>query len=96
MAQFGSALALGARCRRFKSCLPDSYKFQSETEFPAASPRRFFCAHQDVCGERVVGSNNTALLTRRRSEQLLTGAHDFLTVDLFRNQIAAVQIQVFL
>ena len=26
MAQFGSALALGARCRRFKSCLPDSCK----------------------------------------------------------------------
>ena len=23
VAQFGSALALGARCRRFKSCLPD-------------------------------------------------------------------------
>ena len=24
VAQFGSALALGARCRRFKSCRPDS------------------------------------------------------------------------
>ena len=29
VAQFGSALALGARCRRFESCLPDAIKNQS-------------------------------------------------------------------
>ena len=33
MAQFGSALALGARCRRFESCLPDSQKPSSQLGF---------------------------------------------------------------
>ena len=36
MAQFGSALALGARCRRFESCLPDSLISQTPTDITAA------------------------------------------------------------
>ena len=32
VAQFGSALALGARCRRFESCLPDAAKSQSPAD----------------------------------------------------------------
>ena len=58
VAQFGSALALGARCRRFKSCLPDSLKSQSLTSFCTASPRRFFCALRQgghkMCEKRLI------------------------------------------
>ena len=32
VAQFGSALALGARCRRFESCLPDAAKTSRRLE----------------------------------------------------------------
>ena len=48
MAQFGSALALGARCRRFESCLPDSLKSQSRTDIFAASPGRLFYCSQTL------------------------------------------------
>ena len=37
-----SQVALGARCRRFKSCLPDSFNPQSETDFLAAHPWQLF------------------------------------------------------
>ena len=36
-------VALGARCRRFESCLPDSNKTQSQTGIQAVLPRRLFC-----------------------------------------------------
>ena len=46
MAQFGSALALGARCRRFESCLPDCNLSESPTRLrqPGAERHRvFYC-----------------------------------------------------
>ena len=44
MAQFGSALALGARCRRFESCLPDSQMSQFPTDISAAPQGAvFYC-----------------------------------------------------
>ena len=54
MAQFGSALALGARCRRFESCLPDSLKSQSRTDIFAASPGRLFYCSQTLLRKRCV------------------------------------------
>ena len=49
MAQFGSALALGARCRRFESCLPDATKSQSPADISTAPQGAvFYCYHSGV------------------------------------------------
>ena len=38
VAQFGSALALGARCRRFESCLPDASVTSPQLAFDPLNP----------------------------------------------------------
>jgi hypothetical protein len=56
VAQFGSALALGARCRRFESCLPDCHLSGSpnRSHQPGADGIGFFVSK--VRSSRVVGA----------------------------------------
>ena len=65
VAQFGSAPALGAGCRRFESCHPDCKTSQSSTDISAAFPGRlFYCLQGGVwsgCGQ---GTRKTQLTTQ--------------------------------
>ena len=65
VAQFGSAPALGAGCRRFESCHPDCKTSQSSTDISAAFPGRlFYCLQSGVwsgCGQ---GTRKTQLTTQ--------------------------------
>ena len=74
MAQFGSALALGARCRRFESCLPDSSISQPPTDISAAPQGAVFYwkhCNQDLDQE---GNGITSLAKPAASSTLLFSA----------------------
>ena len=73
VAQFGSALALGARCRRFESCLPDSLMCESPTDISTAPQGAvFYCSvmgRRKMCIKPLVSH----WLYTRLSEHLVIG-----------------------
>ena len=86
MAQFGSALALGARCRRFESCLPDSQISQPPTDISAAPKGTvFYCSGVGV-RTRCEKPPRRVLPFARLWEQGVTQAKSFPAPKKFNSQ----------
>ena len=68
VAQFGSAPALGAGCRRFESCHPDCKTSQSSTDISAASPGRLFYCLARIVRKRCEKPSSQGLPFARLSQ----------------------------